>query len=608
MMEDNNKEIKAKNVTIRELMEKKKFRIDFFQREYKWQKKHITELLEDLTNNFFTSFKDEDERGAVEFYKNYYLGPVVFDKSKNVKSIIDGQQRITSLTLLLIYLNHLQKQYKCNFKLNDYIHSEKFGQLSFNMVDEYREECLRSLYTAGEYKLKELDNETIQNMVERYQDIVENFPESINEKVLPYFIDWLTEKVILVEITTETVEDAYIVFETMNDRGLNLSPVEMLKGYVLSKIDDLDKRTEINELWKKKIQDLNNFSENADLSFVQAWFRAKYAETIRPGKVNSENKDYEIISTRPHNWFRDNAERLGIISSNDFYDFFKYDFDYYSSMYIKIWNSINDYNIELDNLIHLKYWGIAASLQEILLLSSIHYTDTQQEQIAKIQLVAKFIEAFAVKRAINYRKFSHSSIKYSMFKLTKEIRNKDYQEVLSLLKSEIESMDCQWYGATEFSMHGQNKRFTKHLLCRITSHLDKVIGKTSSYIDYMEPEKGKKFEIEHIWANKIERYPECKDESSFKFCRNHIGALLLLENGTNQSYGDDPYGLKVRHYLKTNTYAQSLHQDFYTKNPNFKNNKQIIELEMKPHLDFKKKDIFERAQVVEKICEQIWKF
>jgi len=61
-------------------------------------------LVEDLTTTFLKSYKETDKRSEVANYQNYYLGPVVFSNAKKGKdSIIDGQQRITSITLFLIF-------------------------------------------------------------------------------------------------------------------------------------------------------------------------------------------------------------------------------------------------------------------------------------------------------------------------------------------------------------------------------------------------------------------------------------------------------------------------------------------------------------------------
>lgn len=258
--------IEAKDTSIKSLLKDQKYAIDYFQREYRWQEKHIKILVEDLTNTFWKSYKESDKRAEVSKYQNYYLGPMVFsintDSSK--KSIIDGQQRITSITLLLIYLNHLQKDSDQKVSISELIFSEKYGEKSFNMSDETREQCLKSLFETGEYIIKEDDDETVQNMVARYDDIEQSFPEELAQQALPFFIDWFIENVVIVEITAYSDENAYTIFETMNDRGLNLTPTEMLKGYVLSKITDRNHRNEINDVWKSEIQKLHEYNEKAD--------------------------------------------------------------------------------------------------------------------------------------------------------------------------------------------------------------------------------------------------------------------------------------------------------------------------------------------------------
>ena len=68
-----------------------------------------------------------------------------------------------------------------------------------------------------------------------YTNIYEFFPETIDKNALPYFIDWLQNKIIVVEIIADSDENAYTIFETMNDRGLSLTPTEMPKGIYFTK-------------------------------------------------------------------------------------------------------------------------------------------------------------------------------------------------------------------------------------------------------------------------------------------------------------------------------------------------------------------------------------
>lgn len=602
-----NNKIEAIDTTINSLLNGQKFFIDYFQREYRWENKEMVQLIEDLTYTFLKAYKPGDEREEVENYQNYYLGPIVLSQNNRGKlSIIDGQQRITSIILFLIFLNHLQKNSDSKVSIDELIYAEKFGKKSFTLSEETRDECLDALYNHEEYILKDNDDETVKNMVERYLDIPNAFPEEINTEKLPYFIDWLIEKVVIVKITAHSDENAYTIFETMNDRGLNLTPTEMLKGYVLSKIKDKDKRIKLNDIWKKEIRKLNEYKKNEDIPFFQAWFRSKYAESIREGKAGSEDKDYELIGSRLHQWFKDNHEpKFNIKTPDDFYNFFNEKFPFYVKVYLMMKEKMLVFDEEIPHLSYINNWGIADSLQDPLLLSSLNYGEHNELICKKLDYVAHFIETFTVRRSLNFRRFSHASIKYTMFKRTLLIRDNDLDILRSNLKKEIYGIEESWEGIHKFRLHGQNKRFVKHLLSRISSFVDNGLGdKDKNYLSYFSP-KGKQYEIEHIWANKFEEH---KDEfnqiDTFQAWRNSIGALLLLRSGTNQSYKDSSYEIKVQHYIKTNNYAKSLNELFYKNNPNAQDF--IDKYGFKSHPHFKIEDIEDREELVKKICENIW--
>lgn len=601
--------IEAKNTSINKLLKDQKFTIDYFQREYRWQEKHVKLLLEDLLTTFLKSFREGDKRSEVANYQNYYLGPVVFsvNPENGKKSIIDGQQRITSITLFLIYLNHLQKTSLNKVAITELIFSEKYGEKSFNMSDENREVCLKALFENGEYEVKETDDETVKNMAERYEDIEQTFPEEIDENVLPYFIDWFLENVVIVEITAYSDENAYTIFETMNDRGLNLSPTEMLKGYVLSRINDKKQRTEINELWKNEIQKLHNYGESTDQSFFQAWFRSKYAVSMRPGRAGSENQDFELIGSRFQNWFKEHHKALFNLSTSDeIYSFFKNQFPFFVKWYIASRNAQVHFDESMPHLNYIYHWGIAESLQEPLLLSSINFGDEERVVKKKLDLVARYIETFTVKRGVNYKKFGQTAIKYSMFTVIKLIRDNDVKTLGANLSRAISEIDQTWEGVRNFRLHGMNRKFVKHLLSRISSYVDNLVGKDTTYVTYHHP-NGRQFEIEHIWANKFEEHTdEFQQKYEFDAWRNSIGSLILLPQGTNQAHSSDSYADKLQHYIKENTYAQTLSSSYYLKNPNFLKSNIVQELNFKPHPEFKKPDIEDRQELVQRICENIW--
>lgn len=605
-MTNTKNKIEASDKSINDLLKDQKFFIDYFQREYRWEEKHMVTLIEDLSNAFLKSYKNEDVRSAVASYQSYYLGPVVFSVADGKNSIIDGQQRITSITLFLIYLNHLQQGNPNQVNIENLVFSEKYGEKSFNMTDKDRQAVLKGLFEEGEYQPKDEDDETVTNIVERYNDIHNVFPEELTQGVLPYFIDWFIGNVILVKITAYSDENAYTIFETMNDRGMNLTATEMLKGYVLSRINNSDERGKVNDLWKNHIKELHDLDSNADLEFFKAWFRAKYAISVRPRKVDSENQDYEQIGTRLHDWFKNNhLEKFNLSTSSHFYSFFEDEFDYHIKAYKFIWDKTVTYDPKCPHLFYINQWGIAASIQDAMLLAPLNQKDDDVTMMKKMDSVARFIETYTVRRGTNFMKFGASSIQYTFFNIIKSIRNLDLLELNEQLVNEINKLDQNFEDINDFRLHQQNKKFVKHLLCRITAFVDQSVGRDVTYANYKEP-KGKRFEIEHLWSNHFEEHrDEFDQEWEFIDTRNSIGALVLLPNGTNQSFNSDDYEDKLPHYLKENTYAQTLHPDFYLKNPNYKNS--LLKLiPFKAHNELKKKDIEERTKVVIALCKKIW--
>src|SRR5437879_129475 len=102
------KEIQGEAKTIRKLLNGAKYSIDYYQREYKWQRKQLRELLDDLGTAFLDDHKTTNERDAVQNYGHYFLGSIIISSRDGKHFIIDGQQRLTTLSLLLIYLHRRQ--------------------------------------------------------------------------------------------------------------------------------------------------------------------------------------------------------------------------------------------------------------------------------------------------------------------------------------------------------------------------------------------------------------------------------------------------------------------------------------------------------------------
>src|SRR4030065_1624389 len=229
----------AKN--IRALLSGAKYSIDYYQREFKWQTKQVAELLDDLADKFRESYETEHGRSEVEKYGHCFLGSIIISDKEGHKFITDGQQRLTPLTLLLIYLQHHTVDPEQKGQLTPLIFSQKFGKKSFNLDVPERTACMDALYSGDSFD-ENAKPESAVSIVARYHDIEEKNPEELKDGVLPYFTDWLIENVHLVEITAYSDEDAYTIFETMNDRGLSPPPPAMLKGNLLENTHAAERR------------------------------------------------------------------------------------------------------------------------------------------------------------------------------------------------------------------------------------------------------------------------------------------------------------------------------------------------------------------------------
>ncbi|MCC4300200.1 DUF262 domain-containing protein [Aurantimonas coralicida] len=128
------REILGKAKTVRELLKGVKYSIDYYQREYKWGEKQASELIDDLTGKFLEEYQPGHARKQVAEYPHYFLGSIIISKKESASYIVDGQQRLTSLSLLLILLRNLQQGRPEQVNIDELIVSEKFGDKSFNLV------------------------------------------------------------------------------------------------------------------------------------------------------------------------------------------------------------------------------------------------------------------------------------------------------------------------------------------------------------------------------------------------------------------------------------------------------------------------------------------
>ena len=597
------KEIRGDAKNVRALLGGAKYAIDYYQREYRWETKQVAELIEDLAEKFLESYEPGNERSAVENYSHYFLGSIIISEKDSHKFIIDGQQRMTSLTLLLIHIHRQLEDEEQKGQLADLIFSQKFGKRSFNLDVPERAACMDALFT-GQPFAEDGQPESVANILSRFQDIEEHFPDDLTGDALPYFADWLIENVYLVEITAYSDADAYTIFETMNDRGLSLTPTDMLKGYLLANITDTNDRNEVSQVWRDRVTAFQQIGKEEDADAIKAWLRSQHAETIRERTRGAQPLDFDLIGTEFHRWVRDHDEALGLTSSAAFGRFILGDFAFYSHWYERIRKSAATLAEGLE-AVHFNSRN-NFTLQYPVLLAPLDRSDNDEEILRKLRITSSFIDILIARRTWNSRAIDYSTMQYAMFLLMRDIRGKSPAELATVLRKRLDTDTETFASNARFRLHGMNGRQIHRLLARVTDYCETHSGQPSRYSEYIQ--RGRKgYEIEHIWADHPDRHTdEFPHPADFAEYRNRIGGLLLLPKSFNASIGDNPYAEKRDHYYGQNLLAQSLHERAYDHNPGFRRFLDESGLRFRAHAEFKKADLDARQELYRDLAEQIW--
>lgn len=287
-------ELHAYTRTISDLLSvKKKYVVPRFQREYSWSKEQVTELWEDTVASV-----TRDSSGVFT-HEEYFIGALVLvgsDKSPELQ-IVDGQQRLTTITMLLsalcerfrqigktnlaeaIYSNYIagkDDNGKDYFKLQN--ESPKpFFQKNIQHLEKSTEapktQEERTLYAAYTDLFAFTDRE---NVAERLndsglsEDQYEAYLKAIRDQVVSYL------KVIFITVNEE--DEAYTIFETLNARGMNLSFVDLIKNKLFKELKEEHPDDDARTTWNKIRSIITSREGGGSLEvFVRHWWISKYS-------------------------------------------------------------------------------------------------------------------------------------------------------------------------------------------------------------------------------------------------------------------------------------------------------------------------------------------
>ena len=212
------------------------------------------------------------------------------------------------------------------------------------------------------------------------------------------------------------------------------------------------------------------------------------------------------------------------------------------------------------------------TLQTQALLAPLSPDDDPETVRKKVTLVADFLDIWIARRVWNFRTISYSSVKYTLFVLTRELRGRDVSSLSEYLRDQLEAQEESFAQQPRFRLHQQNYRQVRHVLARLTHWVDSECGASTHFEDLISTGRTRPFEIEHIWADHYDRFTKWFDHpTDFETERNRLGGLLLLQRGVNQSLGDAKYEKKRNAYVASseNLLARSLHPMAYENNPSF---------------------------------------
>ena len=578
-----------------------KYSVGFYQREYVWQSKQLEDLIMDLSSEFLKNWRQGDDTGAVARYHPYFMGEIVLaEKGGAQYDIIDGQQRITTITLILIYLCHRFDNLD-KFPREDVvrlIYADDFGTFKYNLDVDDRRDCMESLRKSGTYQVKPDDKPSVRTIVDRYADIAECWNEAINESNILHFTYWLMNKVMFSKVWTNSDEFAYVIFETMNDRGQSLTQIEMLRSYLLANIDESSRDSSMAKfdgvVKTLKTIPLGSVSK-AEFEFFKVYFRGHLAETL--SQTKDSQSDFLRIGKEFHRWVRDSSLKLGLETSESFVLFIEH-ITYFADVYNKILSLIaqRDSQNYLYLIVNSDY---GFTLQPALILASINYLDSEEVISQKIKIVSKFITKVLSWKVWNQTTIAQSSMEAPIYELCRKIRGKSTEDLVQILNEEEKS--CSELKPAPM-LNPQNKRKFKVLLALITE----IVARESVQGKYVLDARSD-IEVEHIWSNHFEQHTdEFSTKLEFDAARNTIGDLLVLPKSFNASYGDDSFEKKVQHYYGQNILAQSLNERSYENNPGFISFLSRSGLKFKAYSEFKKVAIAERTELYKAILTWNW--
>ncbi|MBH8562309.1 DUF262 domain-containing protein [Nostoc sp. CENA67] len=259
------------------------FNIPLYQRPYAWTVDEAGELFEDLV----TALGDSDDK--IDDINPYFLGSIVLIKGdKPDAQVVDGQQRLTTLTILLAALRasvskeHAHKLTKYLYQEHDFDHDKNVYRLTVRERDaQFFKEYIQD--ESGIEKLKEIHLAKLSDSRKNFKDNVLCFVQRLKkftEVQLKRLIQFITDRCFLVVVSTPDIDSAYRIFSVLNNRGMDLSHADILKAEIIGKIS-AEKQDKYSAKWEETEDKLGRDTFKSLFSHIRMIYgQAKPRDTI----------------------------------------------------------------------------------------------------------------------------------------------------------------------------------------------------------------------------------------------------------------------------------------------------------------------------------------
>lgn len=503
----------------------KTFLIPEYQRPYSWTSEQIDTLFNDIWE--FTCNEGGSDREGT-----YFLGSIVsYENDNREQEIIDGQQRITSIFLLLraIYtkLNGVdEKTEKAKYFINKiepliWKTHKLTGKVDYSsvllnskVISETENEILKNILETGEIN-EELDDNYSKNYNQIFNLIEEKSVE--NALMIYEFIYALLNQVIILPITADSQETALTIFSTLNDRGLPLSDADIFKAKIYNHLKDKNEKQDFIEKWKELEEDTQNISESIQQLFYYYMFYLRAKENDRnsttPGlrKYYSANKFKKLLET---NILEDLREILNI------------------------WEVIAEPKKNIEN----ESWSKNKDILKVLNILTSYPNEFWKYPVIVYYLSHK-----------NKENFEKSFLKF-LRKLYVELLKK-YIEIptINAVKANILKLNAEIISSDKpvFDFKSLSEDEIKEKIKMPHRNAIRMLLKTLTY-DIQDELLEKKWEIEHILPVKWENnYNLRENEKVAKEKIEHLGNKTPFEKKLNIIATNNYFSKKKSYYLKS---------------------------------------------------------